>query len=136
NQEAQKYYDHTAPMLFDTVSELGGYFIKLGQRFSMSRGIISETYVDALKPLCVDVPSRPFETMAEVFLSSTGKSLDDLFEFVDHDSLGSASLAQVHRAVVCKDQGGTREVVVKIMYPEVDKTFLLDLDNVLLLCKF
>jgi len=116
---------------------LGGYFIKLGQRFSVSRGMIPEPYVDALKPLCADVPPRRFEAMASVFLAATKKTPTEAFESIDAHPLGSASLAQTHRAILRLGTifENTREVVVKIQYPEVDETFVLDLDNVLLISK-
>jgi len=135
-QEAQRFYIRTAPILFDTICDLGGYFVKIGQRFALSRGFIPEPYVDVLKPLCADVPPRPFETMAKVFLTSTGKSVHDAFESIDHEPLGSASLAQAHRAIICPRGLVERcKVVVKIMYPEVDETFKLDLDNVLYIAR-
>jgi len=136
-REAQQFYERTAPELFATIVLMGGYFIKLGQRFSSTRGFIAEPYVAALKPLCADVPPRDFEIMASVFLAATGQSVTEAFETIDAHSLGSASLAQTHRATLRPKNTleKTREAVVKIQYPEVNETFQLDLDNVLIMSK-
>ena len=98
--EAQKFYEQTAPEVFDIIVTMGGYFIKLGQRFGNSRGIIAEHYVHALKPLCTEVPRRPFELMEPVFSAATNLAVREVFENIDTHPLGSASLAQAHRAIL------------------------------------
>jgi ubiquinone biosynthesis protein len=55
--------------------------------------------------------------------SELGAPIDQVFASVDHQPLGAASLAQVHRARL---HDGT-DVVIKIQYPEARRTIPLDL---------
>ena len=47
-------------------------------------------------------------------------SVDDVFLEIDEKPLGSASIGQVHRAVLRENE---MEVVIKIQYPNVEDTF-------------
>ncbi|CAM9934290.1 unnamed protein product, partial [Sphacelaria rigidula] len=56
--------------------------------------------------------------------ASLNKRLDSVFERFDERPLGAASIGQVHRATL-KDDG--RDVVVKVMYPNVETMFRSDI---------
>ncbi|EGB03817.1 hypothetical protein AURANDRAFT_33484, partial [Aureococcus anophagefferens] len=124
DEEIKLYHVRTAPKIYDKIVNLSGFFIKLGQRLSLSRGVVPEPYVVAFRPLTEHVKPRPFEVVEDVFRGATGQPMVDAFEFVDHQALGSASLGQTHRARLrAKFSETCDNVVVKIQYPEVDETF-------------
>jgi len=80
--------------------ELGAAFIKLGQLISLRPDIIPAEYVFEMESLRDAVPSLPYEEIAAVIEADFGKSPDELFDSFEHRPIGSASIAQVHRAML------------------------------------
>jgi predicted unusual protein kinase regulating ubiquinone biosynthesis (AarF/ABC1/UbiB family) len=107
--------------------DLGGIYIKIGQVLStVGSGFLDEAYVKALKPLQDGVPPRDYQQISNIIESSTGQSMDTLFEQFEKAPIGAASIAQAHRAVL-KDSH--EQVIVKVQYPEVARLFEIDFDN-------
>lgn len=92
------------------LEDLGPTFIKLGQIMSLHSDILPKRYCDELMRLRSDVSPMPFEEVLEVIEDSYGVPWDTVFREISEVPLGSASIAQVHRAVL---QDGN-EVVVKV----------------------
>jgi ubiquinone biosynthesis protein len=78
--------------------ELGPAFIKLGQLISLRPDMVPAEYVFGMESLRDAVPALPFEQIAAVITRDFGKSPDDLFESFERTPIGSASIAQVHKA--------------------------------------
>ncbi|EGB02444.1 hypothetical protein AURANDRAFT_68874 [Aureococcus anophagefferens] len=135
--EETKFHERTACKAFVGICTLGGFFIKKGQQLLLKKGLMPPQYYDALKPLLADVPERPFLVMAKVFHDSTGKSLSEVFETINPNCIGAASLAQTYVGVLRPEYRAgkeARKVIVKIQYPEVRAYFALDLRIILRLC--
>ncbi|WP_242829910.1 ABC1 kinase family protein [Butyrivibrio sp. WCD2001] len=137
------------------LEELGPTYIKLGQIMSMHSDILPKRYCDELAKLNFDVPPMPFNEVIEVIEDSYGSPCTDIYEWIDEKPLGSASIAQVHRArlknvssedsigdVIIKVQRkGVYEIMsrdisllhrlVKLMPPVGDLKNIVDLDMVL-----
>ncbi|MCV6588480.1 MAG: ubiquinone biosynthesis regulatory protein kinase UbiB [Marinobacterium sp.] len=101
---------------------LGPVFIKFGQMLSTRRDLLPDDIAEELKKLQDRVP--PFEgARAQALIESAlGDSVEALFERFDTSPIASASVAQVHPAVL-KDG---REVVVKVTRPGIDRTIRKD----------
>lgn len=126
------YREDTAPKLVDLILSMGGIYIKIGQVMStIGQGILPQQYVEALKPLQDGVPARDYEDIAQIIRDSTGKSMDELFVHFDKKPIGSASVAQVHRATLRPRKEGDEPIpiVLKVQYPEVAELFDADLSN-------
>jgi predicted unusual protein kinase regulating ubiquinone biosynthesis (AarF/ABC1/UbiB family) len=104
--------------------ELGPAYIKLGQVLSTRPDLIPETYVRELEKLQDEVPPIPYEEVEQVIEAELGARKSKLFESFEREPLGTASLGQVHAAVV---RGG-REVVVKVQRPNIRELLADDLD--------
>jgi ubiquinone biosynthesis protein len=104
--------------------ELGPAYIKLGQVLSTRPDLIPESYVQELEKLQDDVPPIPYEAIAEMVESELGARMSKLFDDFDREPLGTASLGQVHAAVL---RGG-RPVVVKIQRPNIRELLADDLE--------
>ncbi|MCR4992133.1 MAG: AarF/ABC1/UbiB kinase family protein [Lachnospiraceae bacterium] len=97
------------------LEELGPTYIKLGQIMSMHSDILPKRYCDELAKLNYDVPPMPYEEMIEVIEDSYGYPYTDVFEWIDEKTLGSASIAQVHRAKLKKaGEDGNTDVIIKV----------------------
>ena len=111
-----------APELLKLCTDLGGYYIKLGQTLC-GMGILPEEYENELSNLLDNCPTKPIAVIQSVIENEFGKDIKDIFSEFEEEPVGSGSIGQVHRAIL-KDGGD--KVIVKVQYPEVEKYFRLD----------
>ncbi len=97
------------------LEELGPTYVKIGQIMSMRSDVLPASYCQELMKLRADVKPIPFEEIKAVIDEEFGKRAEDLFESIDEEPLGSASIAQVH-AVTLHDG---RKAVVKVQRPGI-----------------
>jgi predicted unusual protein kinase regulating ubiquinone biosynthesis (AarF/ABC1/UbiB family) len=95
--------------------ELGPAYIKLGQVLSTRPDLLPRPYIDELEHLQDDVPPMPFEQVEKTIEEELHARISKLFESFEPESLGSASLGQVHAAIL---RDG-RSVVVKVQRPNL-----------------
>lgn len=115
-----------AEQFVDDLEALGPTFIKIGQALSTRPDMVPPAYITALQRMQDEVSPVPFEIVRAVFESEIGVRMNKVFASVDETPIGSASLAQVHRAVL---RDG-REVAVKIQRPFVAEQVRMDLDTI------
>ncbi|MCP3900014.1 MAG: AarF/ABC1/UbiB kinase family protein, partial [Desulfobacteraceae bacterium] len=108
-------------MIFE---ELGPTFIKLGQIISSRPDLVPADLVNELSKLQDKVPSFEFEQVEAIIVSEFGKPCKDVFQSIDKEPLASASIGQVHKAVLKNGQG----VAVKIQRPGIKKIVEIDLE--------
>ena len=131
------YREQTAPKLVELILKMKGIYVKLGQVMStVGQGLLPQVYLDALRPLQNGVPPRSYAEISKIIEESTGKSMEELFLQFDEVPIGSASIAQVHRATLRPNSTvdghnsiPPKRVVVKVQYPEVAQLFDADLSN-------
>ncbi|KAI9706329.1 MAG: hypothetical protein M1820_004905 [Bogoriella megaspora] len=107
-----------------TLEANGSIFIKLGQHLSSLTYLLPEEWTTTFIPLQDKCPVSSYELIAEMVFNDTGTALEDHFEVFEHEPIGAASLAQVHRAKT-KDSG--QLVAVKVQHPSLDEWAPLDL---------
>jgi predicted unusual protein kinase regulating ubiquinone biosynthesis (AarF/ABC1/UbiB family) len=103
---------------------LGPAFIKFGQALSTRPDLVPPAYLAALERTQDDVSPISAQQIRAVIESELGVRPSHLFEHFDDVPLGSASLAQVHRATL---RDG-RAVAVKVQRPDIDNLIHTDLD--------
>ena len=102
---------------------LGSAFIKLGQLLSARADVIPSSWVNELTSLQDRVPPFAFEKVDEILTKQLGNSYNKIIS-IDKNPIGSASLAQVHKARLNND----KNVIFKVQRPDIEKFFRLDLD--------
>ncbi len=113
-------YDPDKPYgarLRDALQDLGPIFIKFGQMMSMRPDLFPEHIVNELRPLQDRV--EPFSSEAARLRIETaiGKPISEIFSQFDDIPVASASVAQVHYAVLKSGE----DVVVKVLRPGIEK---------------
>lgn len=99
----------------EILEDLGPTYVKIGQIMATRQDIFSRRYCRELEKLRSDVKSMSFDTVRAVLTEAYGPDLNQVFERIDETPLGSASIAQVHKAWL-KD--GTM-VVIKVQRPGI-----------------
>jgi aarF domain-containing kinase len=102
----------------------GSIFIKLGQHLSSLNYLLPIEWCETFVPLQDRCPVSSYESVKEMVLHDTGRSLDHFFSEFEDQPIGAASLAQVHRAVV---RDTNEQVAVKVQHPNLDEWAPLDL---------
>jgi len=109
--------------------ESGGAFIKLGQILALRRDFLPADYTLELLKLLNNMPIAPFAEIHKIFMEDIGETAGKFFKSFDESPIGSASIAQVYKAVL-KDsprgEAGGEKVAVKIRRPGIEKVFEAD----------
>ena len=93
--------------------DLGTTFIKFGQLLSSRPDIVGEEISEELSKLHDSNPPISYEEIKEIIETELGASIEDLFAEFSKESMGTASIAQVHEARL---HSGER-VAVKVQKP-------------------
>jgi ubiquinone biosynthesis protein len=104
--------------------ELGPTFIKLGQLLSTRRHLLPPPFVHELARLHDEVPPFPFDQALEVLARELKRPPMEVFISIDETPIGSASIAQVHRAILMTGD----QCVIKIQRPNIEPLVRLDLE--------
>ncbi len=104
-------------------TEMGGVLIKLGQFLSTRVDILPPEITRELAGLQDEVPPERFEDVARQVEEDFGRPLAEIFSWISPETIGAASLAQVHRARL----PGGQEAVVKMLRPGIDVLVETDL---------
>lgn len=106
------------------LEDMGPTYIKLGQLMSMRSDVIPESYCAQLRELRTKVKPISFDKMLKVMEEEWGTSPYKIFDFIDTEPVGSASIAQAYCAVL-KDSG--EQVVIKVQRPGIYKIMFEDI---------
>ncbi len=104
---------------------IGPAAIKLGQTLATRPDIIGVDAARNLLELQDQLPPERFEHIYEEIDSSLNAPATDLFEHVDPEPVGAASIAQVHKA---RTAGG-KDVAVKVLRPGIREQFARDIET-------
>jgi ubiquinone biosynthesis protein len=100
------------------LEDLGPIFVKFGQLLSTRRDLLPLDIADELARLQDRVPPFPSELAVAELEKAYGRPVAEVFAEFDREPVASASVAQVHFAVLHEKDGG-REVAVKILRPGI-----------------
>ncbi|KAL7251911.1 hypothetical protein ACSBR1_013711 [Camellia fascicularis] len=85
-------------------------------------------WVRRLVTLCDQAPATLLDAIQAVLQNELGQCVDELFERFDVDPIGSASIAQVHRARL---KGDKNDVAVKVQHLGVQDLMMIDVRNLI-----
>ena len=113
-----------ARRVVETLGELKGAAMKVGQMLSLHEGLLPPEVAAVLRALQKEAPRVPPEVMRDEVDGALG-DIDAVFASMEPEGFAAASIGQVHRATL---RDG-RRVAVKIQYPLIDHIVKADLGN-------
>lgn len=105
------------------LEDLGPIFIKFGQMLSTRRDLLPDDIALELARLQDHVPPFPGAQARQLIEQAYGRPISEIFRTFEDEPMASASIAQVHGATLHDG----REVVVKVVRPEIDRVIRRDL---------
>ncbi|KAL4344372.1 hypothetical protein AHAS_Ahas11G0171800 [Arachis hypogaea] len=121
----ERQHELAADKVYAMCADLGGFFLKIAQILGKP-DLAPAAWVRRLVTLCDQAPATPFQTVKLMLENELGQGIDDVFDRFDMEPLGSASIAQVHKARL---RGDKSDVVVKVQHPGVQDLMMTDLRN-------
>ena len=116
--------DHLAVHFRLALEELGPTFIKFGQILSTRPDVLPLSFITELSKLVDSVSPEPWERMRALLAQELGREPETVFASIDPQPMASASLSQVHGAVLPDGQ----TVVIKIQRPKISAILETDLE--------
>lgn len=114
----------TPEKLYKTFEELGPTFIKIGQILSTRVELLPVEYCNELSKLRSNVAPLSYDEIEKILINHYG-NLNDIFLSIEREPIGSASIAQVHRAVLKENQ---KQVVIKVKRPGIEQIIENDIE--------
>jgi ubiquinone biosynthesis protein len=106
------------------IEELGPTFVKFGQILSTRPDLLPPDFIEELSHLQDKVAPVSWEKARAVLEADLGAPAEQFFFYIDPTPIASASLAQVHEAILRTGE----QVVIKIQRPDIEATINTDLD--------
>ncbi|WP_210404934.1 AarF/ABC1/UbiB kinase family protein [Hahella sp. CCB-MM4] len=133
NQEERQReaYGKMANQIADTLGELKGAVMKVGQIASQTQDFLPKEFSEALQRLQKEAPPMAYSVIQKQVINELGAPPEELFASFDQVPYAAASIGQVHRAQTREG----KDVIVKIQYPGVDKSVNSDLKQLKLTLK-
>lgn len=125
----RKVHERSAKKLVNLCDQNGGVFIKLGQHIAALWHILPLQYVEASRQLQDQVSYLPYQTVRKTIRADFGKNPEEMFDFFDPKPIASASLAQVHEAVLHGER-----VAVKVEYDGLKEQVEYDINLIATIC--
>ncbi len=110
--------------LRQTVEALGPTYVKFGQILSMRNDLLPDEYCQALVTLRSEMTPIPFEAIRQVIEEAWGEPADHRLAELSETAIGTASIAQVHRAVLPTGE----RVVLKVQRQGIYETMEQDIN--------
>lgn len=105
--------------------DLGPTFVKIGQILSARPDLLGPAIVEELKNLRDKVEAIPLDAIETLIQSELGEPWSEVFNWIQVEPAGSASLAQVHKAVL-KENG--KSVAIKVRRPGIERALTADME--------
>ncbi|KAH8269482.1 hypothetical protein KR018_003891 [Drosophila ironensis] len=121
--EKSRVHKIAAEKLLQLICTNKGVYIKVGQHIGALEYLLPKEFVQTMKVLHSNAPQNPIEDLYKVIRQDLRCNPEDIFDSFEREPLGTASLAQVHKARL-----KTGEVVaVKVQHPYVKGNSRVDM---------
>ena len=126
NAAKSKLFQEIGIQIADTLGQMKGAVMKVGQIASQYKDIFPPEVAQAISKLQRQAPAMPFAEIRAQVESELGQPLEKIFTHFSETPFAAASIGQVHRATLNNGQ----DVVVKVQYPGVDHACESDMKQI------
>ncbi|MGR3763279.1 ABC1 kinase family protein [Rossellomorea sp. NS-SX7] len=113
--EKERLWERIGQEFKQTLFELNGVLIKVGQLMSIREDMLPKRFVDQIKDLVDHVPPSPWEDIEKVLESEWKSAVNTNLKSIEREAVASASIGEVYKARL---MDGT-PVAVKVQRPEI-----------------
>ncbi|RLU02497.1 MAG: AarF/ABC1/UbiB kinase family protein [Ketobacter sp.] len=124
-QSQEQLYSDIGRQIAQTLGEMKGAVMKVGQIASQVKDMLPDEVASALEVLQKESPPMPYSMIRRQLIKALGDTPENLFAHFDETPFAAASIGQVHRALTKEGE----ECVVKIQYPGVKESCDSDLKH-------
>eukprot|EP00238_Polyblepharides_amylifera_P014371 CAMPEP_0196587874 /NCGR_PEP_ID=MMETSP1081-20130531/58874_1 /TAXON_ID=36882 /ORGANISM="Pyramimonas amylifera, Strain CCMP720" /LENGTH=432 /DNA_ID=CAMNT_0041910197 /DNA_START=162 /DNA_END=1460 /DNA_ORIENTATION=+ len=130
-----KQHTESGKAMYELCINLKGFYIKAGQFIGCKVDLVPQQVCESLSRLQDKVPAMKPEMVRQIIETEfSPRTLKDLFQEIDLEStLGSASIAQVHRGRLRtphqENDGKGQEIAVKVQFPDAERKMRADFWN-------
>ncbi|RLT94232.1 MAG: AarF/ABC1/UbiB kinase family protein [Ketobacter sp.] len=124
-QSQEQLYSDIGKQIAQTLGEMKGAVMKVGQIASQVKDMLPDEVASALEVLQKESPPMPYAMIRRQLIKALGDTPENLFAHFDETPFAAASIGQVHRALTKEGE----ECVVKIQYPGVKESCDSDLKH-------
>ena len=126
NAARSKMFQDIGLQIAETLGEMKGAVMKVGQIASQYKDIFPPEVAKAISKLQRQAPAMPFAQIKAQVEKELGQPIQQLFRDFDETPFAAASIGQVHKATLPSGE----QVVVKVQYPGVEEACESDLKQV------
>eukprot|EP00892_Ulva_mutabilis_P001947 jgi/Ulvmu1/11753/UM008_0167.1 len=131
-RQMQECHERGAQRLLDLCFANSGVYIKFAQHIGQLDHLLPLQYVKKMREHALDrCPTSAYHTICRTFQNEFGQVPDDMFHSFEQEPFASASLAQVHRAVMHDG----RVVAVKVQHEGLQETAAADVATITVLVR-
>ena len=123
NYWLRKSSDTRGARIRRTLEDLGPIYVKFGQALSTRKDLLPEDIADELVKLQDRVPPFSSDIARNIIEKELGMSITEAFAEFNTEPLASASVAQVHTAILHSGES----VIVKVLRPDIEKRIRSDI---------
>ncbi|RIW38923.1 AarF/ABC1/UbiB kinase family protein [Bacillus salacetis] len=120
--DREKLWEQVGIRFRDTLFELEGLLIKIGQLLSIRADIMPKGFIRQIGDLVDKVPPAPWEEIKEVLQSEWGSLPEDVLQHIETEAVASASIGEVFKG---RTKNG-REVAIKVQRPSIESIVQTD----------
>lgn len=122
--DINELHKKTAEMMLNMLMQNKGIYIKLGQAIANQGELFPRVFQAVFKKLYDDAPSEEWLSVDKLLKANLGKNYEtEIFTKIDHEPIASASIGQVHKAVLRNGDA----VAVKVQHSYIQRQLPNDL---------
>ncbi|WP_406687542.1 ABC1 kinase family protein, partial [Rossellomorea vietnamensis] len=113
--EKEKLWEQIGKEFKETLFELNGVLIKVGQLLSIREDLLPKGFINQIQDLVDHVPPSPWEKIESVLEGEWGGPVSSKVLNIDQEAIASASIGEVYKATLLD---GT-QAAIKVQRPEI-----------------